>query len=113
MTELILAMIAMIGVIYLSYLFSKYLATGTSKMNSAKYMKIIDRLPTGQDRSVIILQIGDKHYLVGNTSQSINILTELSKDQLVELPSEGHMAIHTDSFKNALEGMLNKKTKEK
>jgi len=111
--ELILAVIAMIGVIYLSYLFSKYLASSTSKINSAKYMKIIDRLPTGQDRSVIILQIGDKHYLVGNTPQTIQILTELSEEQLIELPHDGRISLHPDSFKHVLDGMLNKKAKEK
>lgn len=97
----------------MSYLFSKYLATGTSKINSAKYMRIIDRIPTGQDRSIIILQIGDKHYLVGNTTQSIEILAELSEEQLIEFPPEAHMSFNADSFKNTLEGMLNKRTKEK
>ncbi len=113
MIELILAILAMAGVIYLSYLFSKYLASSTSKINNAKYMKVVDRLPIGQDRSVIILQIGDKHYLIGNASQSIEILAELSEEQLVELPNESYLALNSDSFKNALNGILSKKTKEK
>lgn len=103
----------MVGVIYLSYVVSKYLATSASKINSAKYMKIIDRISTGQDRSIVILQIGDKHYLVGNTSQSIEILAELSEEQLIELPEEVHMSLNADSFKNTIEGVLRKKTKEK
>lgn len=70
--------IAAVGVIlYLSYLFSRYLAVGAAKINKSKYIKIVDRVVLGQDRMILIAMIGEKYYLIGSSAQSIHILTEL------------------------------------
>lgn len=100
-------------VIYLSYLFSKYVAAGASKINAAKYMKIIDRIAFGQDKMIVILQIGEKYYLTGISSQTIQILQELDKNDLVDLKATLETgSFSTASFKSMMQNYLSKKGKD-
>lgn len=111
MSQLVFATIAVAVIIYLSYVVSKSIATGSARINAAKYMKIVDRIPVGQDRSILILQIGDKRYLVGNTAHSIEILAELEPDEIVALPAEKGMLdqVNKASFRKVLDDWMKKK----
>lgn len=79
-----MALFAVGVVLYLSYLFSRYLAVGAAKISKSKYIKIIDRVVLGQDRLLLIAMIGDKHYLIGSSAQSIQILTEIEGTDMFE-----------------------------
>ena len=105
---LILALVAVAAVLYLSYLFSRYLAVGAAKVNKSKYVKIVDRVVLGQDRMMLITMIGEKYYLIGSTAQSIQILTELDSEEMTAMQ---HSEIVTGNavFKNTLKGLLLKK----
>lgn len=105
---LILALIAVGVVLYLSYLFSRYLAIGAAKVNKSKYIKIIDRIVLGQDRMIMIALIGEKYYLIGSSAQSIQILTELDEKAMTEISLSDRDA---DSvvFKDKLKGLLAKR----
>lgn len=109
--QLVFAAIAVVVIIYLSYTVSKTIATGSARINAAKYMKIIDRIPVGQDRSILILQIGDKRYLVSNTARAVEILAELDPEEIVELPQERGMLeqMNGTSFKKVLDDWMKKK----
>jgi len=105
---LILALIAVGVILYLSYLFSRYLAIGAAKVNKSKYIKIIDRIVLGQDRMIMIALIGEKYYLIGSSAQSIQILTELDEKAMTEISLSDRDA---DSvvFKDKLKGLLAKR----
>jgi len=105
---LIFALVAVGAVLYLSYLFSRYLAVGAAKINKSKYVKIIDRVVLGQDRLMLITMIGGKYYLIGSTSQSIQILAELDENEIVDIQNS-EKAAGEGSFTNVLRGMLTKK----
>lgn len=107
---LMLALMAVVGVIYLSYIFSKYVALGASKMSGTKYMRVVDRMLLGQDKMMIIVQIGESYYLTGVTSQNVQIIKELSEDELVEMEgSPSPMGLQQMmTFKSALQKHLNK-----
>ncbi len=110
---LLLALIAMVAVIYLSYLFSKYLSLGASKINGAKYMRIVDRLFLGQDKFMMVIQIGDRYYLAGVTGQNVSLMKELAGDELIEMePAENISVLPKFTvFKEMLEKRLDKKDK--
>ena len=82
---LILALIAVGAILYLSYLFSRYLAVGAAKINKSRYIKIVDRAVLGQDRMLLIAMIGEKYYLIGSSAQSINILTEIDDKNIANV----------------------------
>ena len=109
---LLLALIALVAVIYLSYLFSKYLSLGASKINGAKYMRVVDRLFLGQDKFMMVIQIGDRYYLAGVTGQSVTLMKELSGDELIEMEpnqEKNNVVPQFTVFKEMLEKRLNKK----
>ncbi|MHC1724178.1 MAG: flagellar biosynthetic protein FliO [Aminipila sp.] len=108
---LILALLAVVAVIYLSYIFSKYVALGASKMSGTRYMRVVDRMMLGQDKMMMIVQIGDSYYLTGVTSQNVQIIKELSGEELIEMqatvqPTPFQQVV---SFKSALQKHMNKK----
>ena len=108
---LLLALVAVGVVLYLSYVFSRYMASGAAKINKSKNIKIIDRVVLGQDRMILIAKIGEKHYLIGSSPQSIQILTELSGSDIADDTYPENFSGNTP-FKETLKGMLHKKEKQ-
>ena len=107
---LVLALVAVGAVLYLSYLFSRYLAVGTAKINKSKYIKIVDRAVLGQDKMLLIVRIGEKNYLISSSAQSIQILTEL--DHLQAELSRMDNLTESGGFQAALQTLLSKKEKK-
>lgn len=85
MARVIFTFIAVVLILYLSYLFSRYLSKGMSKSSSSRYMRLIDQIALGQDRHIAIVQIGGKYLLVGVTSGQVNVLSEIQDDNLFPL----------------------------
>lgn len=82
-------LIVVIFIIYLSYICSKYIGKkGLGMRKNSKYMKVIDQMAVGQDRSLTLIQTGANYYLVGIAGNGITILAELKEEELVELPAE-------------------------
>ena len=105
---LVIALIAVGLVLYLSYLFSRYLAVGAAKVNKSKNIKIVDRVVLGQDKMILIAKVGGKYYLIGSSTQSIQILTELDDKAVADI-SYSEKNSDNATFKNTLKGMLSKK----
>lgn len=97
---LVIALVAVGVILYLSYLFSRYLAVGAAKINKSKYIKVVDRVVLGQDRMLLITMIGEKYYLIGSSAQSINILTELDDKDIIDSSFQERLS-GDSSFKNA------------
>lgn len=92
-------------IIYLSYLASKYLGRGIAKSSSSRYMRLIDQITLGQERYIAIVQVSGKYLLVGITAGQINILSELSDEELYPLaPEDENGEARTPDFR----GMLDK-----
>ena len=108
---MLIALIAVFAVIYLSYIFSKYLAMGVGKLSGARYMRIVDRLMLGQDKMVAIVQIGTTYYVAGVTNENIQILKELEGEDLLEMAvSDGGVKTpFSSNFQTALSKYMVKK----
>lgn len=112
---LLLALIAVIAVIYGSFIFTKYLAMGAGKLSGAQYMRVVDRMMLGQDKMMVIVQIGTTYYLAGVTSQNVQIIKELEGEELIEMePAPQNISFQQQAvtFKNMLSKHTNKKDKE-
>jgi flagellar protein FliO/FliZ len=48
-------------------------------------VKIIERLPLDQKKSLVVVEIQDKAFLLGCSENSINILMELDREKIVEM----------------------------
>ncbi len=48
-----------------------------NKRPSDRNLRVIETLPVGDKRSVAVIQLGDKRFLIGNTPQQITLLSQL------------------------------------
>ncbi|MEG1049992.1 MAG: flagellar biosynthetic protein FliO [Oscillospiraceae bacterium] len=78
------AFLAMCLIIYLSYVVSRRLAQGASAMGVSKYMRIVDRIPLGKDRYLLIVTIGEKVFFLGVCDQGVTTLSPLEATDLIE-----------------------------
>ncbi len=112
MGSIIVTFIAVVLIIYLSYLFSKYVGKGMAKGGSSRYMRLLDQIALGPDRQIAVVQIGDRYLLVGIASGQINVLTEIEDEDLLPLsPDEGETGMKTPDFR-AIMGKLSDMTKK-
>jgi len=77
--SLIGSLIGVIGILVLTYFGTKWMASkvGATGVVSSKYMKIVDRIAVGQNKSIVIVNISGKYYLVSITENNIELLKEL------------------------------------
>jgi flagellar protein FliO/FliZ len=107
---LILTLLAIVLILYLSYIFSRFVSVRSAGITSAKYMNIVDRISMGQDRFLLIVSIQQKHYLLGVSGQSITLLKEL--DDSIDLEPIARITpepFGLGSFKSTLQSMISKK----
>ncbi|MCI8292735.1 MAG: flagellar biosynthetic protein FliO [Hespellia sp.] len=85
MWRVIVTFVVVVLIIYLSYLASKYIGKGLSRSSSSTYMRLVDQITLGQDRHAAIVQVGSKFLLIGVTAGQIQVLTELTEEELLPL----------------------------
>lgn len=73
-------------IIYLSYICSKYLGKGLARSSRSKYMRLVDQLMVGQNRTLAIVQVGEQYLLLGIAQEQIRTLGELTEEELIPLP---------------------------
>lgn len=52
------------------------------RYQASSCMKVIDRVIIGQDKSLMIVQIGERYCLIGVAQSGIQLLMELSKEEV-------------------------------
>lgn len=106
------ALLLVVLIIFLSYYATKYLAKGAAKISGASHMKVIDRIVLGQDRVLLIVQIGAAYYLIGSSDQSISLLKELNPDDLIFLQDNETQELPSfkQSFRTVLKDRVSRKS---
>ena len=103
---ILFALFALIGVLVLAYFTTRWLSNSSVSKRAKGIIKIIDRQPIAQDKSLLIVRVGDKRILlVGVSSQNITKLAELDEDDTAvsDLPPEHDFAT---ALKSALSRRL-------
>lgn len=85
--RIVLSLIGIIGVLVLTYVGSKYLTKKVS-FKSSKHIKIIERVPIGTDKSLIIVKIGEKYMLLSSSSQSVSKIQDLEESDIEITPEK-------------------------
>lgn len=99
-------------ILYLAYISTKLLGKKFSfKNGSGRKLKILDSVSVGQGKMLIIVQAGEKIFLVGAASESVNLISELDSSDFEEeeTPPESGMDFKT-AFKKVLENNFGKKS---
>jgi flagellar protein FliO/FliZ len=81
-------------VVALIYFVLRKLLPSLMRMTAFKNqtIRILERVPIDQKRSMLIVEIQDKVYLVGSAEGQINILMELDPEKLPVKPAMGEKA---------------------
>ena len=95
--SLLLMLVAVGAILYLSYIVSRKVGSGTLSSGMAGNIRILDRAFVGRDKSVVIVRVGQKDYLLGVSQESVCLLQELEEGQVV--PNE-KMAVPEASLDN-------------
>ena len=72
-------------IIFLSYVCSKYMGKGLVRASSSRYMRMLDQMIVGQNRTLVIVQAGGRYLLLGVGPDKIQTLAELSEEDLLPL----------------------------
>lgn len=80
--QLLIALGVTLGIMFLSY---KILGTKVESINNNKYIKVIERTQISKDNAILIVKVGKKGYVMANSSNSVEKLSELSEEEINEI----------------------------
>lgn len=106
----VVTLLLVVLIIYLSYICSKFIGKGYGVRKRSGFMKLIDQMAVGQDKSIAVIQAGVHYYLIGIASSGITVLAELTEEDLTALPNESDLvsgAGQPVEFKQILEKIQN------
>ena len=86
MLPLVWLFICIVLIMGLAYLFTKYVVGRNVPMpfGGARrgILHVIAQMPLGRDRHVILIQVGERFFLLGSTANEINLLAELPEEEI-------------------------------
>ena len=70
-------------ILYLSYAVTKKLGSTGMAGGMSKNMRVVDRIFMGRDKSIVIVRVGEKDYLLGISQNAITLLKELPEGEIL------------------------------
>ncbi|SMC17820.1 flagellar protein FliO/FliZ [Clostridium acidisoli DSM 12555] len=80
--KLIVALLIILPLIYLSL---KYGGNRLQGIQNGSFMKLLERLQISKENSLLVIKIGEKGYVFSSTGDKIEIIMELTKEQIFEI----------------------------
>ena len=72
--------VGILGVLLLAYWCSRMLGKKWGNSSCSGNIKVVGQLQVGQDRKILLLELGEHYYLVGVSQAGIQLLTEVEGD---------------------------------
>lgn len=85
--SLLASLIVIAAVLYGSYLLSRWLTSKANRFTGGSNIKIVERAALTQDKGLAIASVCGKYYLVSFSSNGVELLKELSEDELLPQPA--------------------------
>lgn len=83
---LVWLLVCVVIIMGLAYLFTRYVVgrnvAGGLMRQQRGMMNILAQQPLGRDRQIVLVQVGDRFFLLGNTASQITTLAELSPEEM-------------------------------
>lgn len=102
---LILSLAAIAVVLYLCYLFSRFLAGKANNAANTANIRILERVALAPDKGLAIAEICGAYYLIAFSNSSVEILKEIESERIRHADS-GMKQNFADIFNAALKGRL-------
>lgn len=72
-------------ILILIYISMKYGGSKLQNIQNGKYIKILERASISKENSLLVVKIGQKGYVMASTNRKIEIITELSQEEIIEI----------------------------
>ena len=95
-------------ILCLIYLFIKYGGNKLQNIQSGKYIKVIERVSLSKENNLLVLKIGKKGYVLSSTHGKVEIMMELSEDELLKVESNNSIKEYKN-IKEVIEKLKSKK----
>jgi len=80
--SLLTILIAVGSVMFLAYVMTKFIGKRSNSMMKSKYMKIIDTMSLGFDRSIYLIQVGEQYVLMHMSVKGMEFICNLDSDSM-------------------------------
>lgn len=95
-----------IVVIAASYFFTRFVGGRQLSQQKNSNFKTLDTLQLGQNKYIMLLQVGTRYFVIAVCKENVTMLSELSKEDITVWRESGQNAA---SFKSIFAGMLKNK----
>ncbi len=76
-------LIVVIGIVLaLAYYGTKFVGKNSAGRLKGKNMKVLEILPMGLDKNLILIEVGKKNFLFSNTQKGLVLVSEINSDDL-------------------------------
>lgn len=107
--QLIGILLVFLFVLIITYFTTKWIAGYQKGVMCNKNIRVIETFRVNNNKFIQIIQIGKKYLAVSVCKDTINVLTELTEEQLTWFPTEAEKdAAGTPDFKEILEKLKGK-----
>lgn len=106
--QLIGVLLIFLFVLVITYFTTRWIAGYQKGVMSNKNIRIIETFRMNNNKFIQIVQIGEKYLAVSVCKDTINVLTELTEEQLKWLPEEDKPERTDPDFHNVLEKLKGK-----
>lgn len=84
-----------------AYFATRFLARKGLNSANNKNLKIVETVPLGIDKSLMLVKVGDQYLLLGSTQKGITMLTAVEKEKLIlGSKSEAYNNFEGESFES-------------
>ncbi len=89
MWQLIQALFLFALVLVLVWWSTRFIALRMGGVMRGRALRILEHVPAGRDRAILLLEVGGRLYLVGATAQSISLLDTIEDPNTIQRILEG------------------------
>jgi flagellar biosynthetic protein FliO len=82
--QLIQALFLFALVLGLAWISTRFVATRMNAPGRGRLLRVLEHVPAGRDRSIMLLEVGGKIYLVGATGEQIRLLDTIADAEAVQ-----------------------------
>jgi len=109
--ELVKIIISLLFVLSIAYLVFQFLNKKNPLFSKGQFIKVIENTFIAPNKSISIVEVGNRFLILGVTEQNITLLTEITDQQIIAFWQEKQHTVSepNNSFSNYLSAFLEKK----
>ncbi len=97
-------------ILAIAYYVTKIIAKKGAPRSKSKNMKVVETLPIGIDKSVVLIKVGKQFVLLGNTTKNLTYFSAFDEDKLGISDAHNELEDFNTSFESYMEEYTEEET---